>query len=57
MATSRDVIRLELIQQLVTPHFSHHDNQKEPLLKGLAPPTDVQLFREAQKKANVVYLQ
>lgn len=53
LATSH-VTRLDLIQQLVTPRFSHHDNQDEPSLKGLAPPTDLQLFREAQRKAKLV---
>jgi len=45
---------LDLIQQLITPPFGHHGEQDKPLLQNLAPPTDVRLFKEAQKKAKMV---
>jgi len=48
------ITRLDLIQQLISPPFGNHGDQKEPVLKGLATPTEIQLFKEAQRKAKVI---
>jgi len=48
------ITRLDLIQQLISPPFGIHSDQQEPILKGLATPTEVQLFKEAQGKAKVM---
>ncbi|XP_065884651.1 histone acetyltransferase KAT7-like [Dysidea avara] len=45
------ITRLDLIQQLISPPFGNHGDQREPILKGLATPTEIQLFKEAQRKA------
>ena len=47
------VTRLDLIQQLINPPFGNYGEQQEPVLKGLATPTEIQLFKEAQRKAKV----
>ena len=48
------ITRLDLIQQLISPPFGNHGDQREPILKGLATPTEIQLFKEAQRKAKVL---